>query len=155
MLRSSALTLLLLGIILSVSSPLCACTCGGAMWNPPAWWLAESDYVAMGRVQALVDDLDNYRVLVTFEVHAVWKGPVHPQEVLITDRSSCGVFFEVDEVYLVYLDEASGGGFYAHACRRIQMEPWIDNDIAEIGPPPTVPSTESSFGMVKALYESR
>ena len=54
--------------------------------------------------------------------------------------------------YLVYLDSHDGGGFYAWACRRIQMEPYLEADIAILGPPLVVPTRETSFGMVKARY---
>lgn len=147
--------LCLLVVLLALHLPAQACTCGGVMWNPPTWWLENSDYVAMGEVVDVYDNPEGYDVQALFRVHAVWKGEVHALEVLVTDRSTCGVFFVVGEDYLVYLDENTSGELYAHACRRIQQGEWIAADIEEIGPPMIVAAEESSFGMVKARFESR
>ena len=138
--------------LLSSPSAASACSCGPAISFPPSWWLAESDYVAVGRVLEVREDQDSYHTFALFEVHRVWKGEANALEVLVSDLSSCGVWFIPGKEYLVYLDSHDGGGFYAWACRRIQMEPYLEADIAILGPPLVVPTRETSFGMVKARY---
>ncbi|MGH9970194.1 MAG: hypothetical protein ACREBG_20695 [Pyrinomonadaceae bacterium] len=107
MLKSVTILLSLATLILILSSPAAACSCLGRSGKAA---LKESQVAFRGTV-AKVDYLDpdtdqsEPRIVVTFLVSRVWKGPVRKKIVLHTiyNKYSCeGFYFQKGREYLVF-----------------------------------------------------
>jgi hypothetical protein len=117
--------------------PALACSC--VLPGPPDAELARSTAVFSGKVVnrdepggLVVSSADP--VEVTFEVYAVWKGPLFSTITVTTARSgaSCGYAFEKGEEYLVYTD-GPGDSLTVSMCSRTQPLGGADDDLMAFG----------------------
>jgi len=114
-----------------------ACSC--VLPGPPDAELARSTAVFSGRVVnrdepggLVVSSADP--VEVTFEVYAVWKGPLFSTITITTARSgaSCGYAFEKGEEYLVYAD-GPADSLTVSSCSRTMPLGWAEDDLVALG----------------------
>jgi hypothetical protein len=114
-----------------------ACSC--VIPGPPEDELARSAAVFSGRVSnrdepgfLVASSADP--VQVTFEVYAVWKGPLYDTITITTARSgaSCGYAFEEGEEYLVYA-HGSANSLAVSLCSRTQLLEGADEDLVALG----------------------
>jgi hypothetical protein len=90
-----------------VSTPVRACSC--IVPPPPTTALAQSHAVFSGIVLSF-ERFGDFQRRATFEVTAVWKGPLAETIELVTafDEATCGRDFTVGVEYLVFALEANG-----------------------------------------------
>jgi hypothetical protein len=88
---------------------------------PPLQALAEAAVVFSGRVIAF-GPVEPFNKRATFDVSAIWKGPIAETIDVFTsaDSAGCGIDFQVSAEYLVYAWEDETG-FFTHLCSRTTL----------------------------------
>ena len=128
---------LVVSVIISLRSPdAWACAC--APPPEPRQALEGSEYVFHG-IPDIFEKVGS-DLLVTFEVIAVWKGPVVETLSVIADREglACGNEFDRELEYIVYAESSSTSQPWAHACTRTRVYSAAEAEaLGDPLPPPT------------------
>jgi hypothetical protein len=92
-----------------------ACSCSG---GPPESWAGRADAVFLGRRVGMGPSVFSEfgGIVTTFAVDSVWKGDVRRRVVVMTDRSSCGFYFQPGETYLVFAYRSHSGRLTTGEC---------------------------------------
>ncbi|WP_165774722.1 hypothetical protein [Candidatus Viridilinea mediisalina] len=98
---------------------------------------SQAALVFAGRVHTIVGNPadEGASLMMTFDLHEVWKGPEQPQVTLLTPSGSanCGYPFEHGTSYLVYA-VVEGVELTTSSCTRTTPLANASNDIAALGP---------------------
>jgi hypothetical protein len=144
-------TLLLLVLSLAAGSAL-ACTCTNNYTPTEAY---EHSYaVFSGKVVGMLE-VDPFTKVFSIQVYSVWKGPSFAMVSVATgpDSAACGYEFQVGEEYLVYAYSAMPTYTYStDICTRTRLLSNATEDLASLGTALVVPTEESTWGTMKALY---
>ncbi len=135
--RLALVLLVVVGCLASGPGRAWACTC--ALPGPPAEELAKSTAVFAGKVIGLRMPIGVFArstdpVRVTFQVHAVWKGPAQDTLVVTTarDGASCGYPFSRGSEYLVYA-RGTESSLETSICSRTRLLSAAGEDLIALG----------------------
>ncbi len=146
--------LLMLGVLMAAPAPSSACTCGPDYPPTPQEEFEQSTAVFTGRVLS-IEPLPFGAADVEIQVYLGWKGITGSRMVVYNDSGSmCGYeYFEVGGEYLVYA-RGTPESPSTWQCGRTTTIESAGEDLEALGPPLAVPTDESSWGTLKALYGS-